>query len=100
VGLADRAARLAEGDAVEPQEQPGQQAENENDRQQWDAREGRAHDQELAHENTERRQSGDGHDAEHQSPAEHRMGFGESAHVSDPLRAFDSGNVTNGEKDR
>ncbi len=37
------------------------------------AREGRAHHQELAGEDAERRQAGDGDHAEHQAPAEHRM---------------------------
>jgi hypothetical protein len=41
-----------------------QKAEDENDRQQRRAGEGRAHHQELAHEDAERRQPGDRDDAE------------------------------------
>ena len=64
------------------------------------AREGRADQQELAHEDAERRQAGDGDDAEHQAPAEHRIGDGEAAHVGDPLRALDLRDVADREEDR
>src|SRR5436309_16023277 len=64
------------------------------------AREGRAHDQEFTGENSERRQSGNRDDAEDQRPAEHWMAFGETAHIGDPLRAFDLRDMTNREKDR
>ena len=43
---------------------------------------------------------GDGHDAEHQAPAEHRIGHGQPAHVGDLLRALDLGDVADGEEDR
>src|SRR5487761_514979 len=67
-----RTARLAERDAVEPQEQSGdadQDTENEHDREQRFASERRTHHKEFAHEYAERRQSGDGDDAQDQTPA-------------------------------
>ena len=63
-------------------------------------REGRADHQELAHEDAERRQSGDGHDAEHEAPAEHGIALGEAAHVGDLLRALDLRDIADGEEDR
>ena len=48
----------------------------------------------------QRRQAGDGDDAEHQAPAEHRIGLGEPAHVGDALRALDLGDVADREEDR
>ena len=68
------APRLAESDRVQPQEQRAdgdQQPKHEGKREQRLPGEGRADHQELAHEDAERRQAGDGNDAEHQPPAEH-----------------------------
>ena len=71
-----------------------------SDREERLAGEGRADDQELAHEDAERRQAGDGDDAEHQAPAEQRMGLGQAADVGDLLGALDLGDVADGEEDR
>ena len=50
-----------------------------DDRQQRLPREGRTHDQKLAHEDAERRQSGDRDDADHETPAKRRMGHRQAA---------------------
>ncbi len=71
--------------APKPTSRPSDQRQ----REQRLAGEGRADDQELAHEDAERRQAGDGHDAEHEAPAEQRMALGQAADVGDPLRALD-----------
>ena len=77
-----------------------QKAEDQHDREQRRAREGRAHHQKFAHEDAERRQAGDRDDAQHQTPAEHRMGLGQAADIGDPLRAFDLRDMADGEEDR
>ena len=58
--------------------QADQQSDDQQHGKQWLARKGGAHDQEFAHEDAERRQAGDGDDAEHETPAEHRMRLGEA----------------------
>src|ERR1019366_3569527 len=101
--LCARTARLAERDAVEPKEETGQgdqNAEDEDDREQRSAREGRRHYQKFADEDAERRQAGDRYNPEDQTPAENRMGHSEAAHVGDALRALDLRNMADGEKDR
>src|SRR5215813_6629712 len=103
LGLGEASARLAERDGVEPQEQAGeanQQAEHQNDGEGGRAHEGRTHYEKFAHENTQRRQSGDRDDAKDEAPAEHGVGDGEAAHIGDPLRALDLRNVAYGKKDR
>ena len=68
--------RLAEGDAVEMIEERAEgedDAEDERDGEQRLAGEGGADDQELAHEDAERRQPGDRDHAGDQAPAEPRM---------------------------
>ena len=82
LGRRRAAARLAEGDAGQPQGQCAegqQQPEDQYDREQRLPRKGRTHDEEFAHEDAERRQPGDRDDADHQPPAEHRMGFRQAA---------------------
>ena len=69
--------RLAEGERLQAQEQRAErdeQAERRRQRQPRLAGEGRGHHQELADEDAERRQAGDGDDADHQAPAERRDG--------------------------
>ena len=101
--LGTRPAWLTESDAVEAEEQRGkadQNAEDEHQRQQRLTGKGRAHHQEFAHEDAERRQPGDGDDAEDQAPAQHRMGLGETTHIGDALRALDLGDMADGKEDR
>jgi hypothetical protein len=98
-----RPARLAERDGAEAQEEPAERdedGEHQNDREPRLTREGRTHDQEFAHEDTERRQAGDRHHPQHEAPAEYRIGDGQPAHVGDLLRSLDLGDVANREEDR
>src|SRR3984957_11642543 len=97
------AARLPESHAMEPQQQGDEsdkQTADERDREPGRAREGRTHDQKLAHEHAEGRQTGDGENADDQAPAEHRMGHGQAPDIGDLLRALDLRYVTDGEEDR
>ncbi|GCC43064.1 hypothetical protein chiPu_0027181, partial [Chiloscyllium punctatum] len=82
--LAERKARQAQHERAEGE----QQAKDQRDREQRLAREGRADDEKFAHEDTERRQTGDCDNADHQAPAERGMGFSQAANVGDPLRAL------------
>ena len=106
VGGFDRsraAGRLAESHVAHAQHQGAegdQQAEHERDGEQRLARECRADDQELAHEDAERRQAGDGDDAEHETPAEQRVALGQAADLGDLLRALDLRDVADGKEDR
>ena len=58
------------------------------------------HDQELAHEDAERRQAGDRDHADHEAPAEQRMGHGQAADIGDLLRALDLRDMADREEDR
>ena len=60
----------------------------------------RTHHQELGGEDAERRKPGDGRDADHQPPADQRVGLGEAAHLGDLLRALHLRDVADGEEDR
>ena len=66
----------------------------------WFARKCRANEQKLAHEDAERRQSGDGNDAEDESPAEQGVAFCEPADVGEPLRALHLRDMPDREEDR
>src|SRR3984957_3557892 len=93
------AARFTESHAMEPQQQRAEsdkQTADERDRQPWRARKGRTHDQKLAHEHAEGRQSGYGENADDQAPAEHRMRHGQASDIGNLLRALDLRYVTNG----
>jgi len=57
------------------------------------AREGRAHYQELAHEDSEGRQSRDRHHADNERPAQERLARREPADLGDLLRAFELGDM-------
>src|ERR1700727_6834 len=86
------AARRAACNRVEPQEQATeayQDAEHEDRCQPRLAREGRAQHQKLAHEYAEWWKPRDGHHAEHEAPAQHRIGHCQPAHVGNLLRALD-----------
>src|SRR5438034_11583986 len=92
-----RAARLAESDTIQAQEQcseANEQSGNQQDPEQRLAGEGGTDEEELAHEDTERWKTSDCDDAKHETPTEHRVGFGESPHVGDLLRALALRNVT------
>ena len=101
--LAGWPARLAERDGVEAQEQrrkSDEQTDDQDDREPGLARESRGHHQEFAGEDSKRRQSGDGHHAEHQAPAQNRIGLGQPAHVGDALSALDLRDVADRKEDR
>ena len=64
------------------------------------ARKSGADDQELAHEDAERWEAGDRDDAKHETPAKHGVGFSESSHVGDFLRALGLRDMTDRKEDR
>ena len=97
------ARRLAERHALQAQHECGkseQQAEHQNDRERGGAREGRGDDEELAHEDAQRRQTRDRKHADDEAPAQPRLTYGEARDVGDPLRALDLRNMADGEEDR
>ena len=103
LGRRGRAGRRAERHALQPQDERAErdeEPEGQRQRQPGRALEGRADDEELAHEHAHRRQADDGEDAEHEAPAEQRMGDGEAANVGDLLRALDLGDLADGVEDR
>src|SRR5207247_4180172 len=77
-----------------------EQSGNQQDPEQRLAGEGGTDEEELAHEDTERWKTSDCDDAKHETPTEHRVGFSESPHVGDLLRALGLRNVTDSEEDR
>ena len=95
-----RGAERHRGELHQQRAERDQQADHHRHRQHGLAGEGGADQQEFAHEHAEGRQPGDGDDAGHQGPAQHRVGLREPAHVGQLLRALGLGDVADGEENR
>src|SRR6185503_6940531 len=88
---------FAERQIIQPQQQGTErdkQSENEQRGEYGRASEGRRGDQELAGEDPERRQAGDGRDSSNQHPAQDRMRHGQPAHADKTLSSLDLRDVS------
>src|SRR5215470_8190242 len=93
---------FTEYDVLQPQDEGAEcdeQSGDERDAQSRLSRESRGHQQELAGEHTEWRQTGNRNDTKGKQHGQYRVGHGDATDVGDALGALDLGNVTDSEED-